>query len=109
MQRVEPTACLVHPLGNEVRRKILFKPLHVVERVVHLCVRHGTRVEPDIDQVRLTEHLFTAFAHQHYLIHEGPVQVQAAVVLIREIARHKVRQRILLHEPRGNRFFYLVP
>ena len=109
MQRVEPSACLVHPLGNEIGRKILFKPLHVVERVVHLCVRHCARVEPDINQVLFAEHLFTAFAHQHDLIHEGPVQVQAAVVLVREVPRHKVRERILLHEPRGNRFFYLVP
>ena len=44
MQCVEPSACLVNTLGNEIGRiySAAVKQFLVLERIVYLSVRHGT-------------------------------------------------------------------
>ncbi len=58
MQRVEPTACLVHTLGNEIGREYgtVVNEFLVLKRIVHLCERHGAAVKPDVYQVKFTLH-----------------------------------------------------
>ncbi len=55
---------------------MLLEHFLVFERVMPLRIRHGTGIEPDIDQVRLPEHFLSGWAHQYDLIHVGTVQVE---------------------------------
>jgi hypothetical protein len=47
-QRVEPSACLVKALGDEVRGEPRLKQFLVLEGVVALCVGHGTALKPAV-------------------------------------------------------------
>ena len=58
VQRVEPSAGLVDPFADEIGR-VLFAAvdqLLVLERIMPLGERHGTGVEPDVDQFRRAAH-----------------------------------------------------
>ena len=50
-QRVEPAARLVDALGDEVGRKVVLELAPLLERVVHLSVGHGARLEPAVEDL----------------------------------------------------------
>ncbi len=58
MQREEPSACLIHSLRDEIGRIDLLgiEQLPVFERIMNLGVRHGARIEPHVDKIRLAAH-----------------------------------------------------
>ena len=80
VQTVEPTARLIDRLADEVRWKALFEQIGVLERVVPLRVRHRTRIEPRVDDLRHTP-VFATFNREHDIVDRRPVQVE-----VREIA-----------------------
>ena len=58
---VEPSTCLVYSLGNKLCRELFLEGFFVLEWIVMLCERHGSGIEPAVDNLRYTVHLFTAF------------------------------------------------
>ncbi len=81
MKRIEPAARLIHRLTDVIGRELRFKFFLVLERIVPLGDRHGTRVKPYIDQVRDARHFATAIgAIPMHLVHIGSVQIQFAQV-----------------------------
>ena len=60
-QGVEPSTCLVYSLGNKLCRELFLEGFFVLEWIVMLCERHGSGIEPAVDNLRYTVHLFTAF------------------------------------------------
>ncbi len=52
MHRIEPAACLINPFTDKVRRESAFKKLLVLERIMKLCKRHRSGIEPHIDKLR---------------------------------------------------------
>ena len=83
MQGVEPTACLVHALGYEVSREYgaVVYQFPVLERIVHLCERHGAAVEPYVNQVSLTLHHTACLRYQHDIIDIRTVEVNLIIIL----------------------------
>ena len=112
MQSEEPSACLVYSLVDEVggESQPLVYHVAVLKRIVYLCVWHGTRVEPNVDEVALALHGLSALADEHYLVYVWTVQVDAVVVLLRIVARHEafVLQRIAFHHAGSHCFLYLL-
>ena len=49
VQRVEPAACLVNGLADEVCGELVFEHVLVLKRVVPLCVRHRARIKPGVE------------------------------------------------------------
>ena len=105
MQREEPAARLVHSFGYVIGR-IYFSELRIadLERIVHLGVGHGPRIEPHVDQVALAHHLFTFVGYQHDVVHIGPVQIEFFVILFAEIAFDVTCERVFGHKTGGDRF-----
>ena len=99
MQREEPPAGLVDALGDEVGGVYLPELLPVFERVVHLCVRHGSGVEPDVDQVGFAAHGLALRRDEDDRVDVGAVQVDAVrgVVLLRHVADLEIFIRVVLH------------
>ena len=56
VQRVEPAAGLPVVLDDEVARVVVLEPLAVLERVVHLGVRHRAGLEPAVQHLRHPAH-----------------------------------------------------
>ena len=112
MERKEPTTGLVHTFCNEVRGIVsaVVNDFLVFERIVQLSVRHGTRIEPNINQVKLALHWFSACRHKGNVIHIRTVKVYLIVVFLVINSRFKshLLVRIGGHEACGNRLFYLV-
>ena len=104
-QREEPAARLVHSFGYVIGR-IYFSELRIadLERIVHLGVGHGPRIEPHVDQVALAHHLFTFVGYQHDVVHIGPVQIEFFVILFAEIAFDVTCERVFGHKTGGDRF-----
>ena len=89
MQGEEPSTGLVHTLGDEVGR-IVGAVVHdflVLERIVQLCIGHGTRVEPYVDEVELALHGLAVLRHEDDVVHIGAVEVNLVVVLLIIYAR----------------------
>ena len=101
MQREEPTTGLVHTLSDEISGidYAVIKCFLVLKGIVNLCVRHGAAVEPHIDEIQFALQRLSARTYQHDIIHIRTVQVNAVVVLLAHIARHKALglQRVLCH------------
>ena len=110
MQGKEPTSSLVHTFCNEVCRvgTAVIDLVFVFERVMPLCVRHRTTVEPNIDQIAFSPHRFSGGTSQHHRIHNVAVQVNLVVVLTAHIASHETFQRIVVHVACCNGFFNLL-
>ena len=111
MQREEPAARLVDALGDEIGRVDRLEIVAaVLERIVQLRVRHGTRVEPHVDQVAFALHRLAFRRHEYDIVHIGAVQVDIAgrVVLLRHVADLEILVGVLLHEARGDRLFDLI-
>ena len=106
MQREEPATRLVDTLVDEISGEclVIVNELTVLERIMHLGVRHRARVEPHVDEVALTLHRFAAIADQQDVVDIRTVHVNLVVVLLRHIARNEafVFQRVALHNTGSN-------
>ena len=106
VQREEPTACLVHTFGDEVR---CAGQVCVLERIVVLCIRHRAAVEPNIDEVQLTLHRLTARRNEDDSVYVRAVQVddRRIVVSLAVVAHLVFRPRVGFHEARFHGLVYL--
>ena len=59
-QRVEPSTGLVHCLGDKVSRELLLEQILIFKRIMMLCKRHCSGVEPAVDHLGNTLHLLAA-------------------------------------------------
>ena len=59
-QGIEPSSGLVYCLGDEFCRELLFEEILIFKGIMMLCERHGTGIEPAVDHLRNTVHLFAA-------------------------------------------------
>ena len=74
-QGIEPTAGLVHCLGDEVGGELRFKCLVIFKRIVMLCEGHGAGVEPAVDDLGHAGHFAAALGtFQLHRIHIGTVE-----------------------------------
>ena len=82
MQSVEPAACLIHILHDEISREVRLEPLSVLKRVVHLGIGHRPRLEPAVQHFGHSSHLRLAAGivgvGAHELVYSGAVQVGRA-------------------------------
>ena len=112
MEREEPSACLVHALGNEVGRidRAVVQQLLVFKWIMNLGVGHSSRIKPDIDEVQFACEHSTARAHQFDIIHVGAVEVNAVVVPLAHVAHHEtlLLQRIASHHASVHSLFDFV-
>ena len=112
MQGEEPTTCLVNTLGYEVggEADTVVQFLLVLEGIVNLRIRHGTRVEPHIDEVKFTGEHCPTLAYQLDVVYIGTVQVYLVIILLRHVARHKalILQGVAFHHTGRNGLLYLV-
>ena len=108
MQGIEPAAGLVHAFGNEIGRGAEARSTQVAE--AFLRIRHGAGIEPNVDEVRFPDHLFTAGRHQENAVDIRPVQVYLIVVVQAHVGRVEalVLQRIGGHYAGGNRLLNFV-
>ena len=91
MQREEPASGLIHTFGNKVGgiAATTVEQLLIFERIVNLSIRHGTGVEPHVNQVEFTCQHGTTLSYQFNFIHIGAVKVNAVIVLLRHIPGNK--------------------
>ena len=84
MQCKEPASGLIHSLCNKIGRKTqtLIDVVLVFERIVQLCVRHCSRIEPYVDQILFPDHLFAFGRNQNDVIYIRTVEVDLVVVLL---------------------------
>ena len=79
VQGVKPAASLPDVLDDEVAGIVGVEPLAVLERIVHLCVRHGAGIEPHIENIRDAPHRRTpgrvVRVGSGELVDVGPVQI----------------------------------
>ena len=112
MQGEEPATGLVYSLVDEVAREgdTLIDQVLILEGIVNLSVRHGTRIEPNVNQVALALHGFTTLRDEHDIVDVWTVKVDLVVVLLRHIARHEtiVLQRVRGHKASLDSLLYLV-
>ena len=81
-QGVEPSTCLVYGLGDEICRELLLKEFLILKRIMMLCERHGTGIEPAVDYLRYTVHLLTALrTGDGDIIDERTMQLYLAISL----------------------------
>ena len=112
MEGKEPPAGLVYTFGDEIRR-IIRTAIHqffVLERIVELSVRHRTRIEPNVYQVRFTLHRFACRRNQDDIVYIRTVQIYLIVIFFRIFSRNEAQflVRILHHEASLNRFFDFI-
>ena len=98
MQGIEPTSCLVHSLSDEVGGASELVGTEVTQPL--LGIRHGSGVEPDVDQVRLPCHLLSRRTDKEYVVHIRPVEIDLVIVGLAHILRIEalVLQRVGGHE-----------
>ena len=112
VQRVEPAAGLTDVLDDEVAREMGVEPLLVLERIVHLRIRHRTRVEPHVEHVldaphgRLAGRIVGVRPGQ--LVDVGPVQIvrphaEVALQLVEAAVDVDPRIRRIVGRPHRNR------
>ena len=111
MKREEPASRLVDPFSDEVSGVDLacVEGLLILERVMDLRVRHGARVEPYVDEVRLALHRAAGRGDKHDVVHVRAMQVDAVVILGRVGLGHEavILIGIALHETRFDGAFDL--
>ena len=110
MKGEEPSASLVNAFGNEICREsaaALYK-FCVFKRIVQLCIRHGTGIEPYINKVGFSTHRFAARRYQDIIIHVGAMQIYFLIVFFAVVARYKsfVAKGVGTHDSRSNRLVY---
>ena len=106
MERKEPTARLVYALGDEVRgiNRAVIEQFLVLKRIVNLGIRHGTRVEPNVDKVGFAVHRCAGGRNQHDVVDIRTVQVDEVVVFAAVIAGNEsfLLERIGRHHTGGD-------
>ena len=111
MQGEEPATRLIHTFIDEVGREgiSLVDGIAMLERIVNLCVRHRTRIEPNVDQVSLALHRLTRLAHQYDIIYIRTVKVYLVIVFLSVVARNEslLFQRIACHDASSHTLLYL--
>ena len=80
MKCEEPTTCLVNTFGNEIRRKHSLERFFIFKRIVNLRVRHRTRIEPNIDNIRFAVHLLTFRRNKNNIVNVWAVNVEFVIV-----------------------------
>ena len=71
---VKPPPCLIHGLGDELRRELLLEQVFIFKRIMVLRKGHGSGVKPAVDDLRHTPHGFAALgAGEGHFIDIGPV------------------------------------
>ena len=75
VQGIKPAPGLIHALGDEVGRVTELEVFLVFKRIVPLRIRHGARVEPNVDQVEFAVQRLAVIGYQHDLVNVGAVQV----------------------------------
>ncbi len=106
MHGVEPTARLVHALGDEIRRiahvegrvertRIVGLQFFVVE--APLRVGHAAAVEPHVNEVALALHRLAARTYQRDAVHVRFVQIDGIILRCGRMFRVEVLKRILGH------------
>ena len=87
---IEPAARLPDVLDDEVGGRVLVEPGLVLERIVHLRIRHRAAVEPDVEHVLDAPHRRAARGivgvRAGELVDVRPVQVDLARLVAREPA-----------------------
>ena len=128
MQCEEPATSLVNALVDEVSREELRRDSHAfvvavnkslaillcaarhltLKRIVELCVRHRTRVEPNVDEVALAVHRLTLVVNEYDIVYIRTVEVYAVVVLLRVVARYEafVLKRVRRHNTGSHSLLY---
>ena len=72
---IEPTAGLVHCLGDEVGGELCLEGFVIFKGIVMLCEGHGAGVKPAVDNLGHAAHLTAALGtFQFYGIHVGAVE-----------------------------------
>ena len=84
MQCEEPSACLVYALIDEIGREsqLLINQFLILKRIMYLCIRHRTGIEPHVDKVALALHRLAGAAHQHNIVNVRTMDVNAVVVFL---------------------------
>ncbi len=112
MQRKEPSACLVHSFCDKVSRIYLavVQQFLIFERIMNLRIRHSTRIEPNVNQIRFTLHRLTVFRHQYDIVYIRTVKVNLIIVLFSIFARNEtfILVRVGFHKSGNYRFFYFI-
>ena len=72
---IKPATGLVNALRNKIGREVTPERFLIFKRVMPLRVRHGTGIEPDVNQVQFPAHGPAGGRNQYHLINVGAVQV----------------------------------
>ena len=107
MQGIEPAPGLVHAFGNEIGRGAKSGSIQAPQPL--LGIRHGTRIEPDVDQIALADHLPAGRRYQVNSVHIRTVKVYLVVVLQAHVGRIEafVLERMGRHDAGGDSLFDL--
>ena len=107
VQRIEPSASLVHTLCDEVGGRAEVGTVQTTK--TSLCVRHGAAVEPHVDKVALALHLVTALADEENLVYIRAVKIYLVVISLRHIFRVEAffGQWVTAHKTGSYRLFDL--
>ena len=101
MKGEEPSTCLVYSFCDKICRErfTVVDEFAILERIVYLCVRHGSRVEPNVDKVEFACQHVSCLAHQLDIIYVWTMEVNLIVVRLTHIARYEAFffQRIAAH------------
>ena len=91
VQSKKPAACLINTFVDKVGRKSLspINRIAILERIMHLCIGHCSRVKPNVDKIGLAIHRFTTLAHKHNLIYIRTMQVYLFVIFLCKVTRYK--------------------
>ncbi len=112
MQGVEPAAGLADVLDDEVAGDMRLEPVGVLERIVHLRIRHRSGVEPHVEDVLDAAHRRIAGRvigiGPGQLVDVGPVQVvradpEVALELVEAAVHVDPRIRRVIGDPHRNR------
>src|SRR5699024_7831706 len=71
---------LINAFGNKIGRKIIIKLLFVLKRIMPLCKRHRSGVEPDIQLVGTTAHRAAVRTFPRHIIVLWTVHVQLLLI-----------------------------
>ena len=112
MQRKEPATGLVNSFCDKVGRINLtaIQFFLMFERIMDLCIRHGTGIEPYVDKVCLTFHRFTARTNQKHIIHERTMKIDLIIIGLIIVTGNEafILQRIVRHHTGSNSLFYFI-
>ena len=82
-QGIEPSSGLIHCFGNEFCRELTLKHFFIFKRIMMLCKRHCSGIEPAVDDFRYTMHGLAAVrAGESHIIDIRAVQFYLCVFRI---------------------------